>query len=104
MAQLTIEIPDVFADIPPILTKEILMHIVDELPTEQVTELLEFALFMKARQMKYAFQIDSYVEEIISQQKENIGLLPNSYPLQGSVLFYDDPYEPIAESDWEILQ
>lgn len=26
------------------------------------------------------------------------------YPLRGSVLRYDDPFEPVAEDDWEALQ
>ncbi len=25
------------------------------------------------------------------------------YPLHGSVLRYDDPFEPVAEDDWEVL-
>lgn len=28
----------------------------------------------------------------------------DSYPLRGSVLRYDEPFEPVAEDDWEALQ
>ncbi len=28
----------------------------------------------------------------------------NECPLRGSVLVYEDPFEPVAETDWEALQ
>jgi len=31
-------------------------------------------------------------------------LAEEKYPLRGSVISYDDPYEPVAANDWEIAQ
>jgi hypothetical protein len=31
-------------------------------------------------------------------------LLPLQFPLQDSVLKYDDPTEPVADDDWAVLQ
>jgi hypothetical protein len=28
----------------------------------------------------------------------------NLYPLRGKMFRYDDPYEPVAEDDWEVLK
>jgi hypothetical protein len=28
----------------------------------------------------------------------------NLYPMRGKVICYDDPTEPVALSDWEVLQ
>ncbi len=30
-------------------------------------------------------------------------ILPESNPLRGKVIHYDDPYEPVAAEDWEAL-
>ncbi|GEM_PF-1476693 len=89
-------------NVSPMSMKKALIGVVDELPPERITELLEFALFMKARQMKQFFQIDAYIEKFISPQQINI--FQPVYPLHGSVIFYDDPFASVAESDWEILQ
>lgn len=45
----------------------------------------------------------------ITVQEQNVPLtegVPVSpdHPLRGSVLRYDDPFEPVAESDWEALR
>lgn len=41
------------------------------------------------------------LDESVSERRD----VPNadSYPLRGSVLMYDDPFAPVAESDWETL-
>ena len=47
--------------------------------------------------------------EIIVLEEESAALAGNQnaeqerYALQGSVLRYDDPFEPVAEEDWEAL-
>ncbi len=28
----------------------------------------------------------------------------NNYPLRGTLLKYDEPFEPVAEDDWEVLK
>ena len=30
--------------------------------------------------------------------------LESQYPLQGTVVRYDDPFTPVAQLDWEVLQ
>jgi hypothetical protein len=49
------------------------------------------------------FQAGDAVEVIILERR-----LPhpdsNPYPLRGKVIRYDDPTEPIAVEDWEVLQ
>ncbi|MBN1875010.1 MAG: hypothetical protein JXA33_12330 [Anaerolineae bacterium] len=51
------------------------------------------------------FQVGDCVEVIVTR----VSKLPQpsvveAYPLRGTVLRYDDPFAPVAESDWEILQ
>jgi len=88
-------------NIPPTIVRKIFLNIIDELPLERILELLEFALFMKARHMKQPFQAEAYLEKFISPSPINA---PTTvYPLQGTVIFYHDPFVPVAESDWEIL-
>lgn len=38
----------------------------------------------------------SHADEALSDSEK--------YPLRGSVLRYDDPFEPVAVEDWEALQ
>ena len=51
------------------------------------------------------FQAGDYVEVIVM----HVSTLPQQfvvedYPLRGTVLRYDDPFAPVAESEWEALQ
>jgi hypothetical protein len=43
-----------------------------------------------------------------SNQQKNVMTdesVPNSYPLRGTVLYYEDPFEPATPiKDWEVLQ
>ncbi|MBL1203521.1 MAG: hypothetical protein FWK04_31745 [Nostoc sp. GBBB01] len=57
------------------------------------------------------FHAGDAVEVIILSAKtpQNKGVAPsqpetNLYPLRGQVIRYDDPTEPVALSDWEVLQ
>jgi hypothetical protein len=57
------------------------------------------------------FHAGDAVEVIILSAKtpQNKGAAPsqpetNLYPLRGQVIRYDDPTEPVALSDWEVLQ
>jgi hypothetical protein len=43
------------------------------------------------------------VEIVISPQKK----VPSSdhpFPLEGTVNYYNDPFEPVAEDEWEVLK
>lgn len=42
--------------------------------------------------------------EIIIREVESQIETKERYPLRGSVLRYDDPFEPVAEQDWEALE
>lgn len=54
------------------------------------------------------FQAGEAVEIIILEQSKEPTLSPDSssqYPLQGTVLRYDDPFEPaVADRDWDVLK
>ena len=49
------------------------------------------------------FQAGEVVQIIILGQDKRIDDL-EALPLAGSVLLYDNPTEPVAEEDWELLQ
>ena len=47
------------------------------------------------------------VEIIVLDESDEEGKHPSAvaqYPLRGSVLRYDEPFEPVAEDDWEALR
>jgi hypothetical protein len=48
------------------------------------------------------FQAGEIVQVIILARDTDIGG-NERFPLTGTVLVYDDPTEPVAENDWEIL-
>jgi hypothetical protein len=39
--------------------------------------------------------------EIVVREVEQARPAPDRYPLRGSVLRYDEPFEPLATDDWE---
>ena len=47
------------------------------------------------------FENGEDVEIEISLKEKNIN---NNYPLRGSLLKYEDPFDPIVEDDWEVLK
>lgn len=49
------------------------------------------------------FQAGETVEIVISLQQK-ISSPHNSFPLEGSVSYYDDPFDSVAEDEWEVLQ
>lgn len=81
--------------------KESLIQVFDELSAERKVEVLEFALFMRAREIHQPFYMNADMDDLISQLQPAPS--QSSYPLQGSVLYYDDPFEPVAAEDWEVL-
>jgi len=42
--------------------------------------------------------------EVILLRREPVRLIGNPYPLRGLQIRYEDPTEPVAESDWEALR
>jgi hypothetical protein len=82
--------------------KEALMQVFDRLSTERKVEVLEFALFMRARERQESFAKSAGIEDVTSQLRPDSS--PSAHPLHGSVLHYDDPFSPVAIADWEVLQ
>ncbi|MDJ0845959.1 hypothetical protein [Crocosphaera sp.] len=48
------------------------------------------------------FEVGQTVEIVISPQKK-VPSSDNSLPLEGTVHYYDDPFEPVASDEWEVL-
>ena len=67
-------------DIAPDAVKDTLIRVLDELPTERMVEVLDFALFLQTRQSPAWKPTDEMMR--LSTQAE--------CPLQGAVLRYDD--------------
>ena len=44
-----------------------------------------------------------YGEKVIIEVSLEEKHTPNNYVLRDSLLKYDDPYKPVAEDDWEVL-
>jgi hypothetical protein len=79
--------------------KDTLLQVLNELSTDHLAEVLDFALFVKARQ---AQQPDT---DTTSEQSAQERHSPKSrYPLHSTVVHYDDPFMPVAQSDWEALR
>jgi hypothetical protein len=80
--------------VAPNAVKDTLIRVLDELPTERMIEVLDFARFLQTRQAPVRKSADEMIR--LSTQTE--------CPLRGAVLRYDEPFAPVAESDWEALQ
>ena len=55
------------------------------------------------------FRAGEAVEVIVltnsaAQPVESHNLPEDRYPLRGTVIEYQNPFEPVAEADWEVLQ
>lgn len=68
--------------------KAALIQIFDQLSAERKIEVLDFTLFVQARESNVPF----------NKNAEQDALSP-SPPLRGAVRHYDDPFEPVAPSD-----
>jgi hypothetical protein len=42
--------------------------------------------------------------EIVISHQEKVPSSDNSFPLEGTVNYYDDPFEPVADHEWEVLK
>ena len=49
-------------------------------------------------------QADTTVEVIILVKPSSLPHLPNRYPLRGLPITYVNPTEPVAQTDWEVMQ
>ncbi|GAB4459790.1 MAG: hypothetical protein Kow0031_39640 [Anaerolineae bacterium] len=76
-----------------ISVKEALIQIFEQLSAERKIEVLDFALFVQARESKGQFDKNA--------EADSTSVSP---PLRGSVLHYADPFEPVAVNDWELPQ
>lgn len=70
--------------------------LIQELPADLRSEVRNFVefLLLKRKHVPEQFLHQDLTE---TQQKHKM-------PLQGTVLRYDDPFAPVAESEWEALQ
>lgn len=51
------------------------------------------------------FERGEYVQVIVMRVPKPVQeSVDDSCPLRGTVLHYDDPFAPVAESEWEALQ
>jgi hypothetical protein len=83
-------------DLAPTHVEETILGVLEGLSPDRRIEVLEFALFIKMRQAR-----QSSGERAESEQP----LEHNSrYPLHGTVLRYDEPFAPVAQTHWETLQ
>ncbi|MBW4511385.1 MAG: hypothetical protein KME64_33470 [Scytonematopsis contorta HA4267-MV1] len=80
-------------------SKELLIQEIESLPSELLTQALDFIRFIKVSHSQ---------KELKTDNTSNSGNVPqsekNPYPLRGKVLYYEDPTEPVALEDWEFLQ
>jgi hypothetical protein len=79
--------------------KELLIQEIESLPSELLTEALDFIRFIKVSHAKRQLTSNTSSNLNTVQQPEK-----NLYPLRGKVLHYEDPTEPVALEDWEFLQ
>lgn len=42
--------------------------------------------------------------EIVISTSNKIPQLDQPFPLEGTVYYYDEPFEPVAEDEWEVLK
>jgi hypothetical protein len=82
------------------ITKELLIQEIESLPSELLTQTLDFIRFIKVthgqRQLKTDANSNLNTEEKVKK---------HLYPLHDTQPYrYDDPTEPVALEDWEFLQ
>jgi hypothetical protein len=53
---------------------------------------------------KLPFHAGAHVEIIVIESRKSFEPVSTSYPLRETVMRYDDPFEPVAESEWEALR
>jgi hypothetical protein len=82
------------------INKELLIQEIESLPSELLTEALDFIRFIKINHAKRELENDTSSNLNTQQQsKKNLYPLHNTQPYN-----YDNPTEPVALEDWEFLQ
>ncbi|WP_026733568.1 hypothetical protein [Fischerella sp. PCC 9605] len=80
--------------------KELLIQEIESLPSELLTEALDFIRFIKISHARRQLKTDINSNSDTAQQAQT-----NRYPLHDTQPYrYDDPTEPVALEDWEFLQ
>ncbi|WP_017654705.1 hypothetical protein [Fortiea contorta] len=83
-----------------IITKELLIEEIESLPSELLTQTLDFIRFIKINHGQSQFKTGANSDLNSEQQvKKHLYPLHNTQPYR-----YDDPTEPVALEDWEFLQ
>ncbi len=82
------------------IKKELLIQEIESLPSELLTEALDFIRFIKVSHAKRQLKDDTGSNFNPQQQTEK-----KLYPLHNTQPYnYDNPTEPVALEDWEFLQ
>lgn len=82
------------------IDKELLIKEIESLPSELLTEALDFIRFIKMNHAKRELKEDTSSNLNTQQQSEK-----NLYPLHNTEPYsYENPTEPVAMEDWEFLQ
>lgn len=66
------------------------------LPPEKQEEVLDFVSFLE---QNYIHNKSSEKTQKLEQNESKL----NSPSLEGTLIYYEDPYEPIAVEDWEAM-
>ncbi|MEM6402035.1 MAG: hypothetical protein AAF757_17695 [Cyanobacteria bacterium P01_D01_bin.116] len=82
------------------INKELLIKEIESLPSELLTEALDFIRFIKINHAKRELTEDTSSNLNTQQPSEK-----NLYPLHNTQPYsYEKPTEPVALEDWEFLQ
>ena len=82
------------------INKELLIKEIESLPSELLTEALDFIRFIKINHAKRELENHNSSNLNTPQQSEK-----NLYPLHNTQPYsYEKPTEPVALEDWEFLQ
>ncbi|WP_069791015.1 DUF2281 domain-containing protein (plasmid) [Cyanobacterium sp. IPPAS B-1200] len=77
-------------------TEQILINKWRLLPPEKQEEVIDFVSFLE----------QNYIHNKSSEKTRNLELENsklNSPSLEGTLIYYEDPYEPVAVEDWEAM-
>lgn len=77
-------------------TEQILINKWRLLPPEKQEEVIDFVSFLE----------QSYIHDKSSEKTRNLELKSsklNSPSLEGTLIYYDNPYKPVVVKDWEAI-
>ncbi|MGK7931981.1 MAG: hypothetical protein AB4041_11190 [Microcystaceae cyanobacterium] len=73
------------------LTKDLILEEINSMSEQQLKAMLNFIYLLKDQE-----QSSVHNSVTLTEGKK--------MPLEGTVYYYDDPFEPVAEDEWEVLQ